>query len=341
MNVRGGVFVYEKPDWLVREDFQKLCDLHPEDMVERHTRWEVRTGCPTPKKLFLFRSVRAGQLLGERMHWPHRVRTSTVWWKSGQDVLDRWKRDPTFLRGASSRIDRVTKNRTFTKDELVYDTIRSNSALMTVTHFRATVSKYLCDTLGSKVVLDFSAGWGDRLTGFMASSSVTHIHLIDPRKGSISACKRQHEFIGSDKDLTLHQGPAENVLPTLPSQSFDLIVSSPPYFNLENYGETTKEAQGQIRLKVDNVEDYIAVFLIPVLEESTRVLKRGGTLAVNLDDNLRTKTIVCKPALDIASRLPGLEFIGTAGLRKGTGFGQGTKDNTSSKAEPIYIWRKI
>ena len=101
-----------------------------------------------------------------------------------------------------------------------------------------------------------------------------------------------------------------------------------------------RDLQGQIRLAVDNVEDYISVFLKPVLEESARILKRGGTLALNLDDNLRTKTIVCKPALDIASRLPDLEFVGTAGLRKGTGFGQGTKDNTKSKAEPIYIWKK-
>lgn len=340
MNVRDGRFVYDKTPAQIREDFVKLQRTDPEDLVERHTRWEVRTGCPTPHKLYLFRSVRAGQLLSECMHWKHRVRTSTRWWRSAQEVLDRWKRDPHFLRAAAARVDRATKNRTFTPDELAYDTIRTNSSLMTMTHFRASVSKYLSDTTGAGTVLDFSAGWGDRLTGFMASPSVRHIHLIDPRPGSIACCRRQHAFVGSTKHLSLHQGGAEVVLPTLPSGTVDLIVSSPPYFNLEEYGETTTEAQGQIRLKVDSVEGYLRVFLEPVLRHSARLLRSGGLLALNIDDNPRADTIVCAPALAIAKTIPDLLFVGTAGLRKGSGFGLAAKDKTLTKAEPIYMWRK-
>ena len=341
MNVHDGKFVYAKSDQLVYDDFIKLQNMKPDDMIEKHTNWEVRTGCPTPQKIYLFRSMRAGQLLSERMHWSHRVKTSTVWSRSGQEVLDRWKRDPSFLRNASARIDKATRNRKFTKNELIYDTIRTNSALMTLTHFRATVSKYLCDTTDARVVLDFSAGWGDRLTGFMASPSVTDIHLVDPRPGSMNACRTQHEFIGSTKNLTLHQGPAEVVLPRMSSNTYDLIVSSPPYFDLENYGETTLEERGQIRLTVNNVSEYINVFLRPVLIHCARLLKRGGILAVNLDDNVRLGTYVCKPALEIAKGIPSLSFLGTAGLRKGSGFGASVKNNTKSKAEPIYMWKKV
>ena len=114
MNVRDGEFVFERSDDVVRRDFAKLEMLSADEMVEVQTEWEARSGCPTPNKLHLFRSRRAGQLLSERMHWRDRVRTSTVWWKSGQEVLDRWNTDPEFLRRASERIERVTANRKFT-----------------------------------------------------------------------------------------------------------------------------------------------------------------------------------------------------------------------------------
>lgn len=340
MNVRDGEFVFERSDDVVRRDFAKLEMLSADEMVEVQTEWEARSGCPTPNKLHLFRSRRAGQLLSERMHWRDRVRTSTVWWKSGQEVLDRWNTDPEFLRRASERIERVTANRKFTPRELVYDTIRSNSALLTVTHFRATVSKYFADRSGARTVLDFSAGWGDRLTGFLASKAVETIHLVDPRPGSIRGCREQHAFVGSSKELHLHNGPAEDVLPTLPSESIDLVVSSPPYFNVESYGHTPEEAKGQIRLRVATFQEYVDVFLRPVLEHSARLLRHGGTLAINLDDNVRLKTFVCQSALDVAATIPSLSFLGTAGLRKGTGFGQGARSGERGQAEPIYLWRK-
>ena len=340
MNVRDGEFVFERSDERVRADFERLRTLQADDMVDHDVEWDVTTGCPTPNKLLLFRSVRAGQLLSERMHWPDRVRTSTVWWRSGQEVLERWRKDPEFLRRASERVERATRNRRFTPTELAYDTVRSNSALLTVTHFRATVSKFLADASGARCVLDFSAGWGDRLTGFLASPSVETIHLIDPRPGSIEGCKRQHAFVDSTKRLVVHQAPAEDVLPTLPDDSVDLIVSSPPYLNTENYGHSPQEAEGQIRLRAQTVDEYVRIFLRPVIENCARLLRAGGTLAINLDDNVRLRTRVCEAALDVASGVPGLVFLGTAGLRKGTGFGQGSRSGPSGKAEPVYLWRR-
>ena len=202
------------------------------------------------------------------------------------------------------------------------------------------MSKYLCDIEKANKVLDFSAGWGDRLTGFLASSHVKEIHLIDPRSGSMDACLDQYNFIESTKKLYLHQAPAEEELVHFPSCTLDLIVSSPPYFNLEKYGETDIESKGQIRLRVSDVGGYVDCFLRPVLIHCARILKQGGLLALNLDDNVRLRMFICRHALEIASEIPSLSFIGTAGIRKGTGFGASTKDRTKSKAEPVYMWRK-
>ena len=300
----------------------------------------MRSGAPTPKKLkLLFKSPHIGQLLSEFFHWKSRSKTSTIWLSSANEIMKRRKAEPKFLNGAEGRLIRCTR-RTMNPCELEYEVVRTNSSLLTLTHFRASVSKYFCDTLTPRNVLDFSAGWGDRLTGFLASTSVESITLIDPRPSSIQQCIKQHSFVSSTKAIRVYQQGAEDALKHIQDNSIDLIISSPPYFNLELYGETEEEAVNQIRNKVTSTSGYIEVFLRPVLHHCSRVLTRGGTLALNIDDNPRVNVVLCQSVLDIAEETC-MCLIGTAGLRKGTGFGQGLHSKTSTKAEPIYVFKKM
>lgn len=73
-------------------------------------------------------------------------------------------------------------------------------------------------------------------------------------------------------------GDALEVLRTLPSESVQCCVTSPPYFNLRNYG-----IDGQIGLEAAP-EDFIAR-LVAVFSEVKRVLKQDGTLWVNMGDS--------------------------------------------------------
>lgn len=341
MLVRNNEIINTREETDVRSDFGKFCNTDSSSLVELTDDWVVRSGAPTPNKQpLLFRGMRRGQLLSDYFHWQHRVRTATKWLQSGETILNKWlvEKD-TFLVGAMDRIERCNR-RKMNKEQLMYEVVRSNSSLMTLTHFRASVSKYFCDTLQASSVLDFSAGWGDRLTGFLASPTVEHITLIDPRAGSINKCKEQHVFVNSTKTLKTIQMPAEEALEGVPSNSIDLIITSPPYFNLECYGENEFEAQGQIRNKVKDAEEYRDVFLRPVIQNCARILKPGGTMVLNLDDNKRVGVDICGPALEILNSLTDIVFMGTAGLRKGTGFGQCLHTKTLSKAEPIYIAKK-
>lgn len=337
----GDVFEFKHSAEHVRADFERFRATSTDTFFVDRRDWLPRhPEVPVPKKLWMYRTVQVGQLLSEYHHWKHRSKTATMHFRSAQDVLDEFQRNSDHLKNARERIRRVTK-RPLTEDECIFDAIRTNSALMTLTHFRASVSKHLCDLYGAKDVLDFSAGWGDRLTGFLAASTVTNITLIDPRPGSLVQCREQHAFVGSTQVLTLLQRGAEEVMPTLASSSIDLVISSPPYFNLEHYGETEHEQQGQIRNKVSTVEDFKTIFLAPVLYHSIRVLRDGGVFALNLDDNPKAHVYLCDFALEyIRSTFPNVELVGTAGLRKGAGFGQGINRPPVSKAEPIYIFRK-
>jgi DNA modification methylase len=72
-------------------------------------------------------------------------------------------------------------------------------------------------------------------------------------------------------------GDASNVLPTLEDESFNCVVTSPPYYNLRDYG-----VDGQIGLE-ETVQEYIGA-ISKVMNEVYRVLKRDGVLFLNIGD---------------------------------------------------------
>ena len=75
------------------------------------------------------------------------------------------------------------------------------------------------------------------------------------------------------------QGFAEDVLPTISSNQFDLCVTSPPYYKLRNYTEDCADELG----KEDTPEGYLGK-LVRIFTEVHRVLKLTGSLWVNIDD---------------------------------------------------------
>ena len=73
-------------------------------------------------------------------------------------------------------------------------------------------------------------------------------------------------------------GDALEQLKGIESGSVDLCVTSPPYYQLRDYG-----VEGQIGLE-DTVEEYIGR-LVEVFEEVRRVLKDEGNLYINIGDS--------------------------------------------------------
>lgn len=73
-------------------------------------------------------------------------------------------------------------------------------------------------------------------------------------------------------------GDCREMLATLPDESVQCCVTSPPYFNLRDYG-----VDGQIGLE-PTPDAYIAE-LVAVFREVRRVLRKDGTLWVNIGDS--------------------------------------------------------
>jgi len=85
---------------------------------------------------------------------------------------------------------------------------------------------------------------------------------------------------------TILEGDALTRLKELPSESVDCCITSPPYFGLRDYG-----VEGQIGLE-ESPEAYVSK-LVEVFREVRRVLKKEGTLWLNLGDSFASGKGTC------------------------------------------------
>ena len=77
---------------------------------------------------------------------------------------------------------------------------------------------------------------------------------------------------------TIHVGDALDVLRTLPDESVQTCITSPPYYGLRDYG-----CDGQIGLE-KTIDKYVQR-LVEVFREVRRVLRDDGTVWLNLGDS--------------------------------------------------------
>lgn len=88
--------------------------------------------------------------------------------------------------------------------------------------------------------------------------------------------------------MTLLCGDSCQVLKTIPDESINMIITSPPYFNLRDYGNDDEIG------KEKSVDEYISN-LLSVFDECHRVLKNDGSMWINIDDVYINQCLACIP----------------------------------------------
>jgi SAM-dependent methyltransferase len=138
--------------------------------------------------------------------------------------------------------------------------------LASVTKYRATMAKYIVRTHGAVSVLDPCIGWGGRMIGALAAGAA--YTGCDPDPNTF----RGLQGILSDihKDANIHCLPAEDFVRTLPSASFDMVLTSPPYYNLELY------TAGEQSTLARTWDEWVREWLRPVIQQCLRCLKPTG-----------------------------------------------------------------
>ena len=153
--------------------------------------------------------------------------------------------------------------------------------------FKPNVAKAFYQMMDSENILDFSAGWGDRFAGFMASPNTKHYVGLDPRKENHPIYHQQGEFYDkhlgffeNKKKWEFHETAAEDFDFTPYKDHFNMVFTSPPYFSVERYSHD--DTQSWVRYK--NIDDWNKNFLHATIEKIWPSIKKGGFIAVNIAD---------------------------------------------------------
>lgn len=162
---------------------------------------------------------------------------------------------------------RRKKKKSGTEASQLFETIRQTCPIF---FFKPSTAKYIYKTLGATRVLDPTAGWGGRLLG-AAALGIPYLGF-DTNPGLQESYKRMIDDLKFDPGNYIVK--LQDCLKVDYSQyQFDLVLTSPPYYNLEKYpgGQTwnTEEA-------------YYLEFLVPLLKKLQAGIQRPGHICLNI-----------------------------------------------------------
>jgi len=202
--------------------------------------------------------------------------------------------------------------------------------------FRPSTAKTIIELFGAKSILDFSAGWGDRLSGFLASNAFKY-YGIDPNSNVHNGYKQQIKtFSTPEKTIVLYDDCAENVII---DDEVDLIFTSPPYFNIERYTHDSKQSFKRYK----NVNSWLNNFLFKAIDNAWKKLKIGGYMVINISDVYSNHTInkLCDPMNDYIALYGNSKYIGSYGYQMAKRPNSGALVGKNGVfCEPMWIWKK-
>ena len=168
-----------------------------------------------------------------------------------------------------------------------------NSALpekyrnMECNFFKATLAASVYDLFlrnkPHKRVLDISAGWGDRLLAALSKNLESYL-AYDPNAALQSGYKEMIDnYVDDEKEREHYQviaAPFETAETNLRGKTFDLIFTSPPYFDLEVF---TTEGEQSI-VTHSTFDKWMVHFLFQSLYLAWDTLAADGNMVIHIDD---------------------------------------------------------
>jgi predicted RNA methylase len=180
-----------------------------------------------------------------------------------------------------------------------------------ITKYKPLTAKALVQFFGSKRVLDPCAGWGGRMLGTLAAATDTVYVACEPDQKTHAALTEIVSHIGQEARTTLIHAPVESAWQTLAAmEPFDMILTSPPYFNLELYCEGEQSVQTFPEWSV-----WVREWLTPLIQGCLVRLKPTGVSCWSVKNFRSDKAY---PLADVVKEIherAGWRLVKTMGLK--------------------------
>jgi len=171
----------------------------------------------------------------------------------------------------SDVIIRSSKNKThYPRKQEVIETLTINKGCVAI--FKPSISKYIYKKYNAKSVLDPTAGWGGRLLG--ASSLDIKYTGFDTN----TSLKKGYDKMIHDLDLkNVEMIYQDSLSYDFSDLKYDLVLTSPPYYNLELYENMTP---------FESEDIFYNEFLIPLMNKCFQYLQDGGKMCFNISPEM-------------------------------------------------------
>jgi hypothetical protein len=134
---------------------------------------------------------------------------------------------------------------------------------------------------GGLRVLDPCSGWGDRLTGAFCSNVVSEYVACDPNSALYEGYGVIKQLCGSrnpNMRATMIMQGFEIAAPLLADGTFDVVFTSPPFFDYEVYSAQNPK-----------YTDWEKEFYEPLVQHALRLVHANGVVAFHIDDTTAGK----------------------------------------------------
>lgn len=184
-------------------------------------------------------------------------------------------------------------------------------------------------------ILDPSGGWGCRmLTAIACGDYVSQYDCYDPREELKEPYQKIIETLDYQKKCRFFIEPFETA--EVPYGYYDLVVTSPPYFDLEVYGKGKNQSIAKGR---DDYPDWLEKFYYPYLKNAAFAVRSGGKIIIYISDYSSKGKLfdLEKATLDILlKRVSGVKLV-----TKGEYKPQHRNDPTPKFARPFFVFEVI
>ena len=294
---------------------KQLSNISKEEALADYEKLE-EVGCDGLTKIPPLSKI--GNKVVDYFTFPQRIETKG---KSNINFFEFWDKRFQFAKKPYiQRILEYLKNKNPDNSALKIWRSIYNLYFSSITIFRPLVAMGIYCRYKPQCVLDFNMGWGGRLVGACAVDVPKYIG-IDLNK---SLKKPYMEMIKMLKPLTdtkIDVRFQDALKVDYSKLDYDMVFTSPPYYNLEIYEGTVKKTK----------EDWDAEFYKPVFEMTWTHLKKDGHYCLNVPREVYER--VCLKVFGKADEL--IPLVKAERKRVGE-----AKDPSKKYGEFIYVWKK-